>query len=78
MTKLRQRMIDDLRIRAHKNIWEGSAMLVNRPLEAGVLIAFLLTIGFCSRIDPALSETVADNATGADAVEAIEDREQDR
>jgi hypothetical protein len=36
-------------------------MLANRPLEAGVLIAFLLTIGFCSRIDPALSDTVADN-----------------
>ena len=43
-------------------------MLANRPLEAGVLIAFLLTIGFCSRIDPALSDTVADNETDAHAV----------
>lgn len=50
-------------------------MLVNRPLEAGVLIAFLLTIGFCSRIDPALSDTVADGGTDAKMIEAIEDNE---
>ena len=49
-------------------------MLANRPLEVGILIAFLLTIGFCSRIDPALSNTVA---AGADAVESIEDQERD-
>ena len=52
-------------------------MLANRPLEAGVLIAFLLTIGFCSRIDPALSDTVAENETDAHAVAAIEEHQDD-
>jgi hypothetical protein len=52
-------------------------MLLNRPLEAGVLMAFLLTIGFCSRIDPALGDAVADNAADPSAVKAIEDREHD-
>ena len=53
-------------------------MLVNRPLEAGVLIAFLLTIGFCSRIDPALSDTVSAGIAGSDVVEATEDDSQDK
>lgn len=52
-------------------------MLANRPLEAGVLIAFLLTIGFCSQIDPALSDTVVEHATNENAVEAIENKEDD-
>ena len=31
-------------------------MLAGRYVETGVLIAFLLLIGFCTRIDPALAQ----------------------
>jgi UrcA family protein len=44
-------------------------MLANRSLETAALLTFLLAIGFCARIDPALTQTLTDD----DAVVVIEE-----
>jgi len=46
-------------------------MVTSRYIETGVLITFLLLIGFCTRIDPALAQEdgKAQAATGVEAID---------
>jgi hypothetical protein len=46
-------------------------MVTSRYIETGVLITFLLLIGFCTRIDPAMGQE-AGQAQVASDVEAID------
>lgn len=49
-------------------------MLAGRYVETGVLIAFLLLIGFCTRIDPALAQA-DDEQQAASDVEKLVDKD---
>jgi len=50
---------------------EVMTMVTSRYIETGVLITFLLLIGFCTRIDPALAQEdgKAQAATGVEAID---------
>ena len=39
-------------------------MLASRYVEAGILITFLLLVGFCTRIDPALAQAEDESQAG--------------
>jgi hypothetical protein len=47
-------------------------MLAGRYVETGVLIAFLLLIGFCTRIDPALAQAEDEQRTASDVGKVVD------
>ena len=47
-------------------------MLAGRYVETGVLIAFLLLVGFCTRIDPALAQAEDEPQTASDVENAVD------
>jgi UrcA family protein len=53
-------------------------MLASRYVEAGVLITFLLLIGFCTRIDPALAQAEDDSQAGTVIDEVVVRAPMDR
>lgn len=47
-------------------------MVTSRYIETGVLITFILLIGFCTRIDPALAQAENERQTATDVEKVVD------